>query len=384
MEQPNYEAIFIANAIALVLLFGLFVSSYMTRERRHLDDRIFAMLIAVSAGACILEPLCWVADGTAEPWAFAVNYVGNTYVYLGSCICPYLWILYVDLRLHKGTDHIRSWHPIALVPVLILAAMDIGNLFGHYMFTIDENNVYSRQPLSYITYVLMLAQFLYSGWMKHKYEREHGKIHFFPMSMFLVPIFLGAAVQAVFFGISTAWPSVCVGLAIIHMSLQNELSYIDQLTNLYNRSFLDATLRRLERNGEEFFGIMADLDFFKEINDTFGHSIGDQALVQTASILVEAAGDDATVVRYAGDEFVILLTHADEQRASQVQCRLTEAIDEFNRTTETPYKLSLSTGSSAFVPGEDSVDDFLRRIDNRMYDQKRQRHRMREESRPLR
>ena len=381
--EPNYQSIVITNAIGLVLLFGLVVSSNMARERRHLEDRIFSLLVAVCAGGCVFEPITWFVDGIVEPWAFALNYLGNTYCYVVSCFCPYLWILYVDARLHKGVNHIQRWHPVFLAAVSIIAAMDIVNLFGHFMFTIDDANVYSRQPLSYISYVTMIVMFIYSGWMKHDYQRKHGQVRFFPIVMFLAPVFAGALVQALMFGISIAWPSVCIGLVSIHMSLQNELSYIDPLTNLYNRTFLSSALTTLERSGNRFGGIMIDLDHFKDVNDSLGHSVGDEALAEAALILVDTAGDKAIVVRYAGDEFLVFAADADEERAERMKKSIAEAVDAYNATSGKPYKLQFSMGSSVFSPGVDTIDDFLRRIDERMYEQKHQHHKEAEAARTL-
>ncbi len=372
--EPNYESIVITNAIGLALLASLLVSSYLTRERRGLDDRLFTIMTIACAGSCIFEPLSWFADGNPEPGAFFLNYLGNAYCYIASCITPFLWILYVDTRLHKGTTHIRSWHPVMGIPVAIVVLLNIGNLFGHYMFTISDANVYSRLPLSYINYVMMFVQFFYSIWLKHRYQRKHGSVRFFPMAMFLVPIIAGAVVQALMFGVSLAWPSVAIGLVSIHMSLQNELSYIDPLTNLYNRTYLDGTLSAYERDGTKFSGIMIDLDLFKNINDTFGHSVGDEALRQAAQLISENAPDNALVLRFAGDEFIVLMSGSDEDEAAQTCRAIERAVDQFNATADKPYTLSLSMGVSSFNPGVDTTDDFLRRADEHMYEQKRKHH----------
>lgn len=374
MNTVNYESIVITNGIGLALLISLLVTSFMTRERRHLDDRIFTALILVCAGACIFEPITWFADGHTEPWAFALNYLGNTYCYMSACVCPYLWVLYVDIRLHKGSDRIRNWHPMVGIPAALVTLANVGNMFFHYMFVISDANVYSRLPLSYLNYVMMFGQFFYSMWLKRKFERTHGKVRFFPMAMFLVPVIIGGAVQAVAFGISLAWPSVCVGLVSIFMSLQNEMSYIDPLTNLYNRAYLDSTLKTLERSGKHFSGIMVDLDFFKDINDECGHSTGDEALAEAAKLLVANVPDNTSVIRYAGDEFIMLLIGADEVAAQETERAIEAAVDDFNGRADAAYKLSLSMGIGSFTPGTDTIDGFLSLIDERMYARKRARH----------
>ena len=372
--MANLQSIIITNAIGLTLLVGLLITSYLMRERHHLDDRMFTAMIFLCMGSCILEPVTWLVDGRPEPWAFALNYLGNTYCYLATNIYAYLWVLYVDLRLHRGTEHIRSWHRVLLVPTVILSLAIIGNLFGHYLFSIDEGNVYHRLPLSYINYVMVCISLFYSIGIRQKYQREHGKLHFFPIAMFLVPVFAGSILQALLFGVSLAWPCVSIGLVCIHMSQQNELTYLDPLTGLYNRTYLDFPLRTLKTGRYSGGGMMIDMDYFKDINDTFGHSVGDQALVQAASILKESVPDDALVIRFAGDEFIVLLKDDNGVIAQQVEASIRSAVDAFNREGGQPYKLSLSIGHSLFNAETDTVDEFLRRIDERMYDEKRTKH----------
>ena len=66
--------------------------------------------------------------------------------------------------------------------------------------------------------------------------------------------------------------------------------------------------------------LMMDVDHFKQINDTHGHDVGDQALIWVAKLMQEVSGEDALAIRYAGDEFMILMPRADkkEARASSI------------------------------------------------------------------
>lgn len=374
MVEPNYESIVISNAMALVLLACLVASSYMTRQRRHLDDRIFTAMVALTAGSCFFEPVTWLSDGNPGFWPMFFNYAGNTYCYLAACVTPYIWVLYVDLRLHKGVNRILNWHPAVLVPVIALTLLNVGNLFGHYMFQISDENVYSRLPLSYLNYIMMFAQFFYSVYLKHSYQRRHGRVEFFPMWIFLVPITIGAALQAAMFGVSLAWASVSIGLVAIHMSLQNELSFIDPLTSLYNRAYLESSLRTREHGGESFGAAMVDLDFFKDINDTFGHSIGDDALVSAAQLLAGTAPEGALVTRFAGDEFIIVVPKADDEAMERLKGDLERAAVDFNATSGAEYKLELSVGYSVYDTDGDTLDDLMRRIDQHMYEEKRAHH----------
>ncbi|MBQ7424788.1 MAG: GGDEF domain-containing protein, partial [Lachnospiraceae bacterium] len=129
------------------------------------------------------------------------------------------------------------------------------------------------------------------------------------------------------------------------MSLQNEFSYIDKLTGLYNRAYLDYQLdSSLKDKGSMIGGIMIDVDYFKKINDTYGHSVGDEALIDVARVITFGKPDKAIATRFAGDEFIILIKDTREKEVQHVLKNLHDEVDLFNRTENRQYKLSLSMG----------------------------------------
>ena len=102
----------------------------------------------------------------------------------------------------------------------------------------------------------------------------------------------------------------------------SRLIFEDELTGIFNRRFLlnyfQYKIPWDALKDHPVSLIMMDLDFFKKINDTYGHPAGDQALVYVATQLKEVAGEAALPVRYAGDEFMILLPDSENQTALQM------------------------------------------------------------------
>ncbi len=372
--EPNLQSIFITNAFGVALIVMLFITSYLTRERRRTSDNVFTIMIFTCAFACICECATWFADGHTNALARFTNWFGNSYCYLCTTFYLYMWVLYVDLRLHKGEERIRKWYPGLLVPICILALAIITNPFTQLMFSIDDANIYRREAASYSSYVLMIITLGFSIFLKLSYERKHGKVRFFPIWAFVFPALAGAAIQACFFGISLAWPCVCLALTSIHMSQQNELAYVDSLTNLYNRAYLDSALKNMHRRSGSVGGIMIDLDFFKNINDTYDHSAGDEALREVAGILARSAAEEALVTRMAGDEFMILQRNASEDDLVAMENAINAEVEKRNESTDKPYMLSLSCGHSVMNADRETIDDFLRRMDQNMYAVKARRH----------
>ena len=195
--------------------------------------------------------------------------------------------------------------------------------------------------------------------------------------MFLMvgPIFLGCFLQVIFYGISLIWVSMAVGLTSIYMSLQNEFSYLDKLTGLYNRAYLDYYLDMASKDtSKRLGGIMIDVDYFKKINDTYGHSAGDEALVDVARIINFAKADKAIATRFAGDEFILLLRDTNDKAMQRIIDNIREEVKLFNETEGREYKLSLSLGYAIYNPEKESLDDFLKQMDDNMYEEKETKH----------
>ena len=155
-----------------------------------------------------------------------------------------------------------------------------------------------------------------------------------------------------------------------------ELAIHDPLTGVYNRYYLNQTLEReIERSrryGHPIAFLMIDVNRFKEINDRFGHQMGDRVLQAVASLLAEEVRATDVVVRYGGDEFLIIQPETDGE-TDTVRQRILERAARLNETNElVDFPLTLSVGTAFWDPqGDESVQDALGAADRRMYEDKR-------------
>lgn len=151
-----------------------------------------------------------------------------------------------------------------------------------------------------------------------------------------------------------------------------QLAVTDKLTGLFNRAKLDQVLDeeivRHNRYGTEFCVIMADIDDFKMINDTFGHHKGDAALVAFSDILRHSIRVNDTAGRWGGEEFLIILPHTSVDAAAQTaeKIRALVASGDYGEVKT----VTASFGVLAHKPGE-TVDDLLLRADMALYAAKR-------------
>ncbi len=156
--------------------------------------------------------------------------------------------------------------------------------------------------------------------------------------------------------------------SVVSVCLENNLSveeirrisYIDALTGVNNRRFLeqriDEELNRCQRNAEPLSCQFFDIDFFKSVNDKYGHQGGDRVLSLVAAAIRDQLRDNDVFVRYGGEEFVALLSNIDEPKALEIAERVRKAIQAlviaFN---DTSISVTVSIGVSTYVPDSTSI-----------------------------
>jgi len=171
-------------------------------------------------------------------------------------------------------------------------------------------------------------------------------------------------------------------LCVLDITAQRQLeedlrqaAWYDSLTRLPNRRLLrDRVEHALVLRARRHTGVavlFVDLDGFKRVNDSFGHDVGDEVLVEVACRLLERVRACDTLTRHGGDEFVILLEElADREQATSIGQRVLSAFDEPLRTVVGHIPVSASIGIHV-ATDDDDYDSLLRAADGAMYDAKR-------------
>jgi diguanylate cyclase (GGDEF)-like protein len=134
----------------------------------------------------------------------------------------------------------------------------------------------------------------------------------------------------------------------------------DALTGLRNRRSLDSLLRQWLawsfRYGRPLGVLLADLDRFKELNDTYGHATGDRVLAAVAQRLSLTVRGSDMVARYGGDEFAIVAPEADEDEVMALAKRLSDSLYDLDLgIDDESFDLGLSVGAAVIVPGDDEI-----------------------------
>jgi len=130
---------------------------------------------------------------------------------------------------------------------------------------------------------------------------------------------------------------------------------------------------RASRSQQPFSLVLMDIDHFKQVNDEFGHQVGDQILSKIGQRLLRMAREDDLVCRYGGEEFVILLSNMDTNRAFAFAKELKDQITRPISSQERTFNISASIGVSTFNPANPAnFDKLIERADTAMYSAKEQ------------
>lgn len=145
-----------------------------------------------------------------------------------------------------------------------------------------------------------------------------------------------------------------------------ELATFDMLTGAYNRRkfeyFVKMSIEKKENSGISFCIIMFDIDFFKKVNDTFGHRAGDRILKEITAIVKSSLREQDKVFRWGGEEFIILLPELPLERTEEIAESLRKAVEQ-NDFGIKNHPVTISLGIGEYVIN-DSIEQFVSRADN--------------------
>ena len=365
----NLTAILITDCTGICLLLILmFTKGWFMPTRKNESHLLFALMTAALLN-CAADAFTSICDGTPSIVFRAVLMIGNTYLYLFNLLVG-IGIIYLIVR-HIGRQIPKLQYIFFGIISVIEIGLLVANFFTPLVFSLDENNFYSRESLYIVFIIAGFALILYGYAFYFVSKIRNPALGYFPAWQFLMPILIAVIVQTYVYGISLQPISFAVAFAGLLTCLQNESIYLDKLTGVNNRYELDNIRKRLlHRKPEKIAALMLDLNGFKQINDNFSHDEGDRALIAFADILVNTIRTEGRVIRFAGDEFVVLIRKFKGDSIEPYKEKIQRAVEEYNETSGKPYKLSCAIGGTTFEYHGQDITEIISTIDHLMYTDK--------------
>lgn len=359
----NLEINIIGIIIVLIMLYQCI---NMYQDLKLNAYKLFDRMLLCNLTILVTDSILYVFNGKADFKSYIIAYMSCMVYFLFHTIYVLQWALYTIYRLYpeKTVRGIKAF--LIRVPNIIGIVMVMTNPWTDAVFYFDDNNLYQRgkymlviMALSVLYYVVS-AVFLFIEMIQQNRIRERS--FYVSLIMFPVPTCIGNFIQMKCYGISVVWICTALSLLMIFIINQNNQISRDMLTGLFNRretnKRIQLEIKRLKRADYKLFFAMIDVDYFKKINDTFGHNVGDQALISVAQILTASFRQKDFVGRFGGDEFIVMGHIYDENEIKAMLLALRKQEREFNEKSNT-YKLSLSVGIRTYTDADEVTEDSI-------------------------
>lgn len=373
----NFPAICIANGAAILLLSVILSSSKRPILHGLLDEKLYFVMVILNIFQCIIESATFFMDGKIGYGYHVLLIVLNVILFINNLIFAYFWTVYVDYKLFADIDRIKRIYPFVAIPAVLTIIGCLINLATPVFFVVDKNNIYQRTDLYIIPYAVTYFFLAYGVILIYSNRKKANKYMSIPAILFMIPILIGSLLQYFFYGYSLVWLGVSIGMISLYINVQNESVYVDVLSGIFNRKYLNNVLLLMGNRNVNASrvpaGIMLDIDGLKNINDRFGHTVGDDAISAAGKILYAAVGDKGVACRYGGDEFIILMYVNSQKEIMDMIDSIKTKAALFNQMEKKPYKINFSIGYSTYNTKYESTDDLLKKIDASMYEDKKRK-----------
>jgi len=363
--------------ILLVPFIGLAVILVDYHKRHHpknmTEKKIFTLLICFSQAAMISDFAFAVVNGIPADTLRIVNWIVCTTYFLLMTISFSAIILLFEHTLNGDSISFKKMFRKIIFFNAIYAALLISNFFTHSLFYITADNIYERGPLYLITFSIPNVLLLLLLFYVYKNRKLINHSLFILAMVATLPIAAGGLFDIIWQQSSVTWPGVFISLLFFYLFIIRKATRIDPLTTVYNRRGFDEYVLSIPVSSrhKKYAFIMIDMDRFKDINDQFGHSQGDNALRDAAEILRASVRRSDIVARYGGDEFVVIATSGS---AEIIIRNIKSGFHCFNAKKIRPYTLELSCGGDIYHEDDPRTpSEFLTYVDSLMYSEKERR-----------
>lgn len=366
-----FQAPFICLIICIYYMITLGRNGY-TRTQ-HLMARLLGLTCLISMFGEINNGLMlYVFSDTVGP---DMCMTSATIGYVAMLISAILWSEFCLSRAHNPS---RFWSMIIrllyfVTFVLITARIGFSNtkLFVYYedgefkYGPLDDMQTYCCILIYFILLLILVAK--YADRREYADKEKHGKLVFADSIIFVSILIYGTT-----FFPYVVWIGQMLVLLYVYMQSQRSSIYHDELTHLNNRRLMIKNISDKLKSEKPWSLIMIDVNSFKSINDIYGHSEGDNALIEVASVLDLLARENGyTAYRYGGDEFTILTDLEDEEKIQSFCKEMDVRMSKHNEEINAPYQLRVSSGYAIYNETDmATIPDVIEIADKKMYKDK--------------
>lgn len=354
------------NIFAFLLLSILLFVVIVKKDIYDHSRKLFYRMIIMNMILLLVEVFAWAFDGIDTQAAIIANYAFNCLLIIFEPLMAAMWLSYVDFKINGSIERIKNriyYIHAAIFAVILL----IINIFTPVAFYLDDNNVYHRGSWLWLSLIFVFGMVLYTVVLAISSRSKISKNMLLFISMFAFLPLMVSFIQLLVYGLILTWAVVALGIVFAYYLIEIAGNSEDYLTKLYSRKKIEEIIRGKIETKKTLSLIMIDLEYFKEINDTYGHKTGDDLLVHFSKVLRITFGNKAYISRIGGDEFLIVSDVDTQENLLEFRSKLQTCMDEYTQFPQLK-EIRFSFGAEVFDYSYDlSLDFALKTIDELMY-----------------
>ncbi|BCZ45475.1 GGDEF domain-containing protein [Clostridium gelidum] len=363
------------NIVLSILLIILLGHAYFNMNRKTTTNRLFMWIMGLTCITSILEIFSVLLNNPNLKQFMVLHNLVNIIGFIVTPIIPYLAYIFIKEWVNRYQEEKIETNYILLLPLLIngIATLTSNNESG--LFYITSNNTYERGALFFILPCVSYIYFVYNLYFMYKHRKKFTFSECVMFSSYYILPAVFTVIQLKNYVYLTIWNSAAIITVITYIFILNDQAYRDGMTGLGNRLAYEQYAQNINhRKQKELSIIYIDIDEFKNINDQYGHSEGDEAIKTFANLLSKSFTlRQKKLIRLGGDEFVILLEENQKEKVVSYIQNLTQNVETYNNRGEKSYRFKFSYGLVGYINANESIYQLLERADQLMYEQKKSR-----------
>lgn len=364
----------INNIVAIcIVIISLTASTSSILEEKKRLSRLMGLIIVINIA---IDMIGFYTVGRGFKWAYECGVALNTVNLIVRMMTAY----FLAFQQYKIRGYRISKSPIkeALImgiPVMIGCVFLLFNLFNERIFSVSSDGHYTTNGGIFVIHGIAIIYLFFTIIISLLGSDNVGNYPFVPMIVLVIPIMIGVIIRGVFLPeVPVGFLGASISLLIFVISMSKAGIFFDSFTGVYNKEYITLFLDKVKKDRfNKIVGIMIDVNDLKKTNDKYGHKAGDDIIMKTVKLVSDINIENSSLVRYGGDEFILLISISNIDTVKNVMLDIKERLTEYDSKRTVPYKLSLSMGMTVYIPGE-SINSFVRRMDEQMYFEKKAYH----------
>lgn len=355
------------------LIFQIIILSY-TKNFSKTDRKALYLAIMLECFELVTYNIEFMFSGFDyySYWRTFLSVCG--YLVRPMLVYPFIMLIR-EYGVNKTKLHYLDLIPFGILFIIECIALEPTN---HLVFYFDSDNIFHRGPLGYSSQVVTVFYLLEVVTQIIIVTRSSRKINTLLVSTIFIYCTLAMFIESVC-NIRSIGVSACIfsvdffmfALQTNHLSFISDklktLSEVDSLSGLSNRYYGEKTIRDRLSKGETGLFVILDINKFKQINDTYGHFIGDEAIIKVSEVLKRCASERDVVMRLGGDEFAIFYS-TETMDCKCYSNKIMEEIDKIRLSSDPDYRVTTSIGFSKVEKNTDlNFDSIYKAADNKLY-----------------